>query len=313
MRHHSKVNLKQFRAGTRSGLTLVELLLVLFILSILAGVALTTSDGILDQSRYEATQNTIGSFRQAVLGPEVFNPSSTEGPGFVADMGRLPIAVDPVDDGLDGQTAAELWEVDALDTPSTDPLFGLKRAEEGNMQSDQQALEDEDIFVGTGWRGPYLRLPPGDSTWRDGFGYALVDGHLALKSEDGKLLVVGVSSFGADDDPGTDDGYNRNLPSATIQTGSYEARLSVTIEGVSVGETVNVRVYMPSPTETGRIAVLQEDIVIVANAENKVDLELTMGRRVLRVARVGSTNEPKRIPMVLKPGANDITIDLTGI
>ena len=42
----------------RRGLTLVELLVVLTILAIMTTVAITLTDGLVDQGRYDATQRT---------------------------------------------------------------------------------------------------------------------------------------------------------------------------------------------------------------------------------------------------------------
>ena len=75
----------------RSGMTLVELLVVLAILALLTTVAVTSSDVVLSQGRYEATTRTLTDIQEAVLGPP--NARQADGTlvstGFVADMGRL--------------------------------------------------------------------------------------------------------------------------------------------------------------------------------------------------------------------------------
>ena len=75
------------------GLTLVEMLVVLAILVALTTVAVNSTEGVVDQGRYDATGNTLDGVRDAVLGRE-----GLKGPddrpfitGFVADMGRLPV------------------------------------------------------------------------------------------------------------------------------------------------------------------------------------------------------------------------------
>ena len=77
----------------RSGMTLVELLVVLAILALLTTVAVTSSDVVLSQGRYEATKRTLTDIQEAVLGPP--NARQADGTlismGFVADVGRSPV------------------------------------------------------------------------------------------------------------------------------------------------------------------------------------------------------------------------------
>ena len=76
---------KRARSGQR-GLTLLELLVVLSILAVLSTVALTSSSGLADQARYEATQRTLENIREAVLGPggheRVLSRASSGGAGL---------------------------------------------------------------------------------------------------------------------------------------------------------------------------------------------------------------------------------------
>src|SRR6478736_2391233 len=126
----------------RRGLTLLELVVVLAILAVLTTLAVKLTDSLLDQTQFETTQRTLDSIQSAVLGPrdQVETDGSRAVSGFVADTGRLPLAV-----GDDPATQlAELWA-----NPRGLPAFGLA-----------VAAADADIKLLTGWRGPYLRLPP---------------------------------------------------------------------------------------------------------------------------------------------------------
>jgi len=154
-----------------SGLTLLELLVVLSILAVLSTVALTSSSGIADQARYEATQRTLENIREAVLGPA--NLRDTDGTqlytGFVADTGRLPRAVaEPVDGGT-VLTLQELWI-----QPATLVDYDVRQALAANIVVDapSSAAEEADatVYLGTGWRGPYLNLKPGTARIVDGWG-----------------------------------------------------------------------------------------------------------------------------------------------
>lgn len=137
----------------RPGLTLVELLVVLAILAVMTTVAMTLTDSLVDQGRFDATRRTIENLQAGVMG-SAGTLDDGDGAGFVADMGRVPLAV-----GADPATQLkELWEA------PTDPalLYGLR-----------MAAGDADVKLFAGWRGPYLRLAPvasGPAELRDGWG-----------------------------------------------------------------------------------------------------------------------------------------------
>ena len=137
-----------------AGLTLIELLLVLLILALLAGVALRSTDAIIAQSRYDATNRTLSNIEQAVIGPEHQRDASGVPmiTGFVADMGRMPRA----EGDNPGTQLSELWE-----NATSMPVFRIA-APAGDAQ----------VRVGAGWRGPYLRLGAGRHRLTDGWGNA---------------------------------------------------------------------------------------------------------------------------------------------
>src|SRR5437763_3727153 len=95
------------RSHPHFGLTLVELLVVLVILAILTTIAVQSTEKVVEQARYEATQRTLQNIQNAILSPP--NQRTPDGSllitGFVADMGRLP---QPVADG--GDPLRELWD-----------------------------------------------------------------------------------------------------------------------------------------------------------------------------------------------------------
>ncbi|MBI4615925.1 MAG: prepilin-type N-terminal cleavage/methylation domain-containing protein [Planctomycetes bacterium] len=121
-------------APSRRGLTLLELLLVVFILSAIALTAVTLTDQADEQFRYEDTKTRLVLLREATIGRPADGTA-----GFVADCGRLP------------DSLAELLEIGTLAPFAYDPPVGLS----------------------AGWRGPYLPvLPDGDGTrsFPDGWG-----------------------------------------------------------------------------------------------------------------------------------------------
>jgi hypothetical protein len=166
---------------SRSGLTLVELLVVLTILIVLTTVAFVATDQLVDQARYDTTQRTLQNISDAIVGPA--NQRDTDGSllitGFVADMGRLPIAPPAPADPL-----SELWNQSLLASGShnfsTTPVTIVITP-----------TTSVTVVLPSGWRGPYLRLTAGsDGRLLDGWG----------NSFDAPAVGV-VRSKGADNQP----------------------------------------------------------------------------------------------------------------
>ena len=132
------------------GMTLIELLVVLAILALLTTAAVTSSDVFMGQGRYDATSRTLSDIQEAVLGPaNAFQPGGNIiTSGFVADMGRLP------------------------NCTSTDTTVGLSELwiQPAGGSFTISPASDSEVLVPCGWRGPYLRLPVGESSLRDGWG-----------------------------------------------------------------------------------------------------------------------------------------------
>lgn len=299
-----------------SGLTLLELLVVLSILAVLSTVALTSSSGLADQARYEATQRTLENIRDAVLGPA--NLRDTDGTllytGFVADTGRLPRAVA---DGPDF-TLAELWDnVNAL------APHAVRQAIAANV--DVAAEADSDVYLATGWRGPYLRLTPGNLNVRDGWG-----AQFTLRTQvPAPVAAAGdpigqVHSFGANGtENALDDAYDLDVFSV-FTTAETTASTTITVELQKAdgsppdmpvpADEIIVRLFAPDP-DTGLIAVTRLDDPFSANSL-MFDFTTTPGPRVVRAyydtANDGSIQSSSAVTHLnLRPGGNQRTIILT--
>jgi|GEM_PF-2413779 len=114
---------KHPRNRTQAGMTLLELLVVVFILASMALLTVSIVDSADEQSRFEATRTRLDLVKAAIVGPRGVTlngePLVT---GFVNDMGRLP------------ESLAELIEQGGLPDWTFDETTGLW----------------------AGWRGPYL-------------------------------------------------------------------------------------------------------------------------------------------------------------
>jgi prepilin-type N-terminal cleavage/methylation domain-containing protein len=142
--------------GTRraSGFTLLEMLLVLFLMALVASAGLMLTEGVEDQAKYDETKRRMEMIRKAIVGdPTRTVNGGPEISGFVADMGRLPGCL------------AEL-------------LVKPDQNEEGKYLSpcDLQEIElwhPGETGIWAGWRGPYIQVLPernGNIRFRDGYG-----------------------------------------------------------------------------------------------------------------------------------------------
>ena len=260
------MNIRRSRVH-HSGLTLLELLVVLTILVVLSTVAITSTSGVADQAHYEATQRTLQNISDAVLGP--VNQRDADGSllitGFVADMGRLPQATaETTSDGGTVFTLKELWtNVNSL------PAHTVLQAVAPNVND--STLADPDVYVLTGWRGPYLNLPPGNTVLRDGWGAELASPSGAVASVPYALLLdpdgspitaagqsIGqVNSFGANGvQDAADIGYDLDV-AANFSTAQTTANVSVTVNVLNAdgstaaplpSDQISVCLFAPDPS-----------------------------------------------------------------
>lgn len=137
IRHHE---------ARQRGFTLLEMLLVLFLMALVASAGLMLTEGVEDQAKYDETKRRMALIRTAIVGDPTRTVNGTpEISGFVADMGRLPNCLRELTEALDCAAPAN---------PLTTSVF------------------DDNSGLLAGWRGPYLALlPDGDGTLsiRDGY------------------------------------------------------------------------------------------------------------------------------------------------
>ncbi len=152
------MNHRAHMVSSRSGMTLIELVVVLALLAGLAAMTLTGVGDLGTRARYDETTVRMRLLREAVVG------NGVEAGRFVRDMGRLPI----VHTDTDGVRLEELWRdqggigygkvTRALDADWPEwETFG---------DSLPAAVE-----LACGWNGPYLMVDdPATARSFDGFG-----------------------------------------------------------------------------------------------------------------------------------------------
>lgn len=175
----------------RSALTLLELVVVLGILAMLAGVAVQSLDPIANQSRYESSQSMLNSIRSATVSDP--NTKNANGQkiisGYIADTGALPTSLN-----------------DLLEKPNAIVAYGTE-----SFDSNRDLTND--VTLARGWNGPYLQLGAGRTSILDGWGHALT-----LQNN---LGVLTIASLGADNDSiAPEDGYQADI-SINIPVNAY--------------------------------------------------------------------------------------------
>ncbi|MFN0243890.1 MAG: hypothetical protein ACKVWV_13460 [Planctomycetota bacterium] len=280
------------------GLALVELIVVLLILALLAGTAITATEGLVEETYYDKTRATLENVESAILGP--YAPPTAHDDtllaGFVADVGRLP--------RLDGTTEAELLK-ELWQKPPTVELFSW-----------YPPPGDPELRIPTGWRGPYLHLGFGAASLVDGWGRAL----LVLK-DDGTTAGVGdmpgrIESLGADGaEGGTDYDYVTPLEIASTvglsrHRASFRVRVEPALEGVSATEVL-VRVYAPVDGPV-RVRAIAQHHFQVATDTSFVFADVTVGPRVVRAYHLpaGASEPGFEDATTLSPRSAPITVRL---
>lgn len=131
----------------RKGLSLLELVVVLGILAILAGITIQSLEPVADQARYDATVRTLQAIEDAYYQEQIIDGHRTIVRGFIADMGRLPLALD------------ELWRpFDAADPTQPFHPYQLQRATLPDVLQ-SSAFSNLAVELHCGWNGPYIQPP----------------------------------------------------------------------------------------------------------------------------------------------------------
>lgn len=214
------------------GFSLVELTVVLLIITLLAGVALRSTNELSFQVRYEQTQERLQRIREAILGnPRQIINGQQAVSGFVADMGRLPQNLRELIDNNSAHSDCDLDNTKDLDL-------------DGNPALDiclPWSATDNPGNLGVGWRGPYINIsgnPSDSNAFSDAWGRTAGDnnyGWIWLTNAPNPLDLT-LGSYGKDQNPGgncSDSDYNGDC-FEHILVSDYKT-------DVSSGLTLNVR------------------------------------------------------------------------
>jgi prepilin-type N-terminal cleavage/methylation domain-containing protein len=139
-----------------SGMTLIELVVVLALLAGLAALSMSSLGDFGQRARYDETGTRLGLIRSAVVGDGV------ESGRFLRDLGRLPI----LHSDADGQRLEELW----LDRAGIG--YGATTNDLTWPGGIAVPFPYDAVIMSSGWNGPYLIVDdPAAARSYDGFGH----------------------------------------------------------------------------------------------------------------------------------------------
>jgi len=282
----------------------VELLVVLVILAALTMVAIQATDIFVDQSRYDATDRSLTSIREAIMSSQRQADGSLLLTGFAVDMGRLPNQADVTPQLAFG----ELWDING-----SLPIYHLASVPNGHA-----AFSDVgDLRIGSGYRGPYLRLPTSSQApnlldgWGNPYQIVIGSGNVAFQSNGGPAgPYQGLL-------PATPIRFTQNLPppsSDFIQvrsnvSGIVKERVIPSDGGLPFYQAAsNVRCYLLEPDGNGEVNVHSFTTAVDGNFSFT---NVRVGPRVIRIAKeyqtgmAGSPTNQKvvdTLPVIVTPG-----------
>ncbi|HYG73961.1 MAG TPA: prepilin-type N-terminal cleavage/methylation domain-containing protein [Planctomycetota bacterium] len=304
-----------------AGFTLIELLVVLMILTVLSTIAVQSLDHVQDQSHYDATKRAMVELEHAIVGQADARDSSGAAivTGFIADLGRLPKAVDHDLDAATPLQPAELWQ---------NPFatgFAIRPADATNLPAADSALADAEVKVPCGWRGPYLRMPFGESVLNDGWGKPF-DLRKANRTDPclANDLIEIFRSLGSDNTLTTSatNDYREDLylnlktdavatyPSVS-QSNRVQNTFTITVHKTTLGNaptgSVELRMFGPNP-DTGLVKAVSFTQA-ASGAPLVFTVTSTIGPRMFRAYEGTSKSAPRQVTVTnFEPGNVDLVL-----
>ena len=153
---------RQHERVREHGLTLLEMVVVLFILAAVAVSAVALVDNADAQSRYDDTRVRFDILESAVIGEDRVNGRLS---GFAVDTGEMPVRL------------ADLFAASSGVFEPYGPKIPSFRGVAFASPSSEEVLYK-------GYRGPYVTMAPGETAFRDGWGNV------------GASLAVDADNFG---------------------------------------------------------------------------------------------------------------------
>jgi prepilin-type N-terminal cleavage/methylation domain-containing protein len=194
--------------GSERGLTLLELLLVVLILSSVAWMSLSVVSNDADQIRFEDTRNRLLAIRRAIIGDTARTLNGApEISGYVADMGGPPPNLHAL--------ISRYYCKDSTGVTQTDCEGG------GGTWTEQAAYSYNATYgIWVGWNGPYLRAAElsGNPRFLDGWGNDDQANNFGWNYDSPSTGDLTIQSYGRDGEAvATTDDYELEYPPSSSQ------------------------------------------------------------------------------------------------
>ena len=236
--------------------TLIEMLLVVFLIGLVASSMILVVDNKDDQNRHDETILRYKNIRDAIIGSHHINLNgSPQINGFIADMGRLPA------------------NLDELITLSDPELITPQTIGNGKIQG---------ALLSHGWCGPYLSIFNQQFTdgWGGGFVYDS-DSGLELQSLGKDRLAGRISTENSDPNNyfyEADFPAEAELTSNLYEISSGHVRLNFVSDGINIDAThLIIGILYPgldTSEEIGGGSLDYHSSIVLAGVDNKTPFEI---------------------------------------
>ena len=202
-----------------SGMTLIELSVVMLLIMMAASLTLPLFTGIAQSTRNQITEARVTQIKQAIINVQTVNGTPTVS-GFVADVGRLPYCIQElINQGVCGTTTAIPsigWKGPYIQTSDGKFYDGWGNQDLGNGNFGWSYSRYSQSYQAIAMTTPPTLIP-----------CTLYLGTVTVAAKVGVCDTIELQSYGADgiQDTVTPTGYDADYPAPNYSTTNYSTNL----------------------------------------------------------------------------------------
>jgi prepilin-type N-terminal cleavage/methylation domain-containing protein len=272
----------------KSGMTLIELMVVMALLAGLASIAVRTASTMNRRGRFDQTAALFEGLQEVVAG------DGLHAGRFLRDMGRLPM----MQSDTEGEELSELW---------LEPTNLTYETVTTNLTWDaaySNALPAE-VSMPFGWSGPYVLVTdPESKKLYDGYGNAF------SVTTNESLEVIELISYGADGEAGDGANWADEDHSLDWDATVSSTDLTVTIDSTNTWDQLYIVLFTPQVSDADK------SIVSTVQTNQTTCTFTDLAPMQCRVCAYGSSGNGSYASgttakaLLLEPGQNFLTLYL---